>query len=54
MINGYLKGERAGSGMVVWKGRELFAAGEMNFDEFVDYVSKGYGDLCIAGLQGVG
>ncbi|EAW14487.1 IlvD/Edd family dehydratase [Aspergillus clavatus NRRL 1] len=41
MLNGYLKNELAGSGMVVWKGREKFAAGEINQEEFIDYVSRG-------------
>lgn len=43
MLNGYLKNdELAGSGMVVWKGREMYAAGEINREEFVDYISRGY------------
>lgn len=42
MINGYHKGELSGSGMVVWKGRELLAAGEMTRDQFVDYAATGY------------
>lgn len=42
MINGYVKDELAGSGMVVWKGREMYAAGEINREEFIDYVSRGY------------
>lgn len=41
MVNGYIKEKHAGSGMVTWKGREMFAAGEINSEEFVDYVSKG-------------
>ncbi|KAJ5812902.1 hypothetical protein N7447_009925 [Penicillium robsamsonii] len=41
MLNGYLKNELAGSGMVVWKGREMYAAGEMNREEFMDYVARG-------------
>lgn len=43
MINGYLKNDLAGSGMVVWKGRELYAAGEIDKEEFIDFVSRGYG-----------
>ncbi|TQB73497.1 hypothetical protein MPDQ_005807 [Monascus purpureus] len=31
----------AGSGMVVWKGREMYATGEINKEEFIDYVSRG-------------
>jgi hypothetical protein len=41
-LNGYLKHDLAGSGMVVWKGREMYAAGEMNREEFMDYVARGY------------
>ncbi|KAL1969729.1 hypothetical protein VTN77DRAFT_8282 [Rasamsonia byssochlamydoides] len=41
MINGYVKNELVGSGMVVWRGRELYAAGEINREEFIDLVSKG-------------
>jgi len=29
MMNGYWKGERAGSGTIVWKARKLLATGEM-------------------------
>ena len=42
MLNGYLKNELAGSGMVVWKGREMYSAGEITREEFVDYISRGY------------
>jgi dihydroxy-acid dehydratase len=42
MINGYLKNELAGSGMVVWTGREMYAAGEINEEGLVDYISRGY------------
>ncbi|EYE96568.1 IlvD/Edd family dehydratase [Aspergillus ruber CBS 135680] len=41
MMNGYVKSELAGSGMVLWKGREMYAAGEINKEEFIDYVSRG-------------
>lgn len=42
MLNGYVKDDLAGSGMVVWKGREMYAAGEINREEYIDYVSRGY------------
>ncbi|OJJ51215.1 hypothetical protein ASPZODRAFT_54688 [Penicilliopsis zonata CBS 506.65] len=41
MMNGYVKDKLAGSGMVLWKAREMYAAGEINREEFIDYVSKG-------------
>lgn len=36
MLNGWWKGERAGSGTIVWKMREKLAAGEIDYDEFMD------------------
>ena len=38
MLNGYWKGERAGSGTIVWKARKLFAAGEIDEEEFIKIV----------------
>jgi xylonate dehydratase len=39
MLNGWHKGERAGSGTIVWKARELHAAGEIDDAGFVDLVA---------------
>lgn len=36
MLNGWWKGERAGSGTIVWKMRERLAAGEIDYEEFMD------------------
>lgn len=36
MLNGWWNGERAGSGTVIWKARELVAAGEITDDEFIE------------------
>ncbi len=36
MLNGYYKGDLAGSGMVVWHARQLMAKGEITYDEFMD------------------
>ncbi|KAL4975565.1 dihydroxy-acid/6-phosphogluconate dehydratase [Aspergillus desertorum] len=41
MINGYLKNQLAGSGMVVWTGREMHAAGELDDEGLVDLISRG-------------
>jgi dihydroxy-acid dehydratase len=35
MLNGWHKGERTGSGTIVWKARELLAAGEIDHKEFI-------------------
>jgi dihydroxy-acid dehydratase len=39
MLNGWWKGERAGSGTVVWKAREELAAGRIDDQEFLDIAS---------------
>jgi dihydroxy-acid dehydratase len=39
MLNGWWKGERAGSGTIKWKARERLAAGEIDYKEYVDVVS---------------
>ncbi|MEL6435745.1 MAG: IlvD/Edd family dehydratase [Pseudomonadota bacterium] len=36
MLNGWYDGERAGSGTVIWKMRQKLAAGEINYDQFMD------------------
>ncbi len=40
MLNGWWKGERAGSGTVVWRAREDHAAGNIDYKEFVDIVTS--------------
>jgi dihydroxy-acid dehydratase len=40
MLNGWYKGERTGSGTVVWKARERLAAGEINYDQFIEIVAS--------------
>jgi dihydroxy-acid dehydratase len=39
MLNGWHKGERVGSGTIVWQSRERLATGEINYDEFMDIVA---------------
>lgn len=36
MLNGWHKGERAGSGSIIWKAREKYAAGEIDGEGFLD------------------
>ncbi len=38
MMNGYWKGERAGSGTIKWKARKLLAAGDIDEEEFIQIV----------------
>ncbi|MDN5929105.1 MAG: dihydroxy-acid dehydratase, partial [Hyphomicrobiales bacterium] len=40
MLNGWHRGERTGSGTIVWKSRERLAAGEIGYDEFMDIVAS--------------
>jgi dihydroxy-acid dehydratase len=40
MLNGWWKGERAGSGTAVWAARVEHAAGRINYKEFIDLVTS--------------
>jgi dihydroxy-acid dehydratase len=40
MLNGWYRGERTGSGTVVWRARERFAAGEIGYEEFMDLAAS--------------
>ncbi|HLA72678.1 MAG TPA: IlvD/Edd family dehydratase [Steroidobacteraceae bacterium] len=40
MLNGWHKGERVGSGSIVWKARRMLAAGEIDYQGFVALVAS--------------
>ncbi len=40
MLNGWHKGERTGSGTIVWKAREMLAAGEIDYKAFIKLVAS--------------
>src|SRR6188508_1661950 len=40
MLNGWHRGERTGSGTIVWKAREMHAAGEIDYDQFMELVAS--------------
>ena len=40
MLNGWHKGERTGSGTIIWKAREMLSRGEIDQDEFVRLVAS--------------
>ncbi len=40
MLNGWFQGKRTGSGTIVWKARELHAAGEIDDDGFMEIVAS--------------
>src|SRR5438552_9481429 len=40
MLNGWFNGERTGSGTILWRARELYAAGEVDYDGMVDMMAS--------------
>lgn len=40
MLNGWFRGQRTGSGTIVWKAREMHAAGEIDDDGFMEIVAS--------------
>src|SRR6187401_3260714 len=40
MLNGWYKGERTGSGTIVWRAREMLAAGEIDYQGFIKLVAS--------------
>jgi dihydroxy-acid dehydratase len=40
MLNGWHKGERTGSGTIVWKARQMMAAGEIDYAKFIELVAS--------------
>ena len=40
MLNGWYKGKRTGAGTIVWEARRLLAAGEIDYEGFIDMVAS--------------
>ena len=40
MLNGWYQGERAGSGTIVWKARQMLAAGQIDYTGFIKLVAS--------------
>ena len=40
MLNGWHKGERVGSGSIIWQAREMMAAGEIDYEGFIELVAR--------------
>jgi len=40
MLNGWHKGQRTGSGTIVWESRQRLSAGEIDYDEFMEIVAS--------------
>jgi dihydroxy-acid dehydratase len=40
MLNGWFRGERTGSGTIIWKAREMMAKGEIDYAGFLDLVAS--------------
>ena len=39
MLNGWYNGKLAGSGLVIWESKRLLAAGEIDYEEFIERVA---------------
>jgi len=39
MLNGWHRGERTGSGTIIWKAREMMARGDLDYEGFIDLVA---------------
>jgi dihydroxy-acid dehydratase len=40
MLNGWFRGERTGSGTIVWRARQMMAAGEIGYEQFIELVAS--------------
>jgi len=40
MLNGWHRGERTGSGTIIWKARQMMAAGEIDYEGFLELVAS--------------
>ena len=40
MLDGWYRGKLSGSGTIVWEARKLYAAGEIDFEEFIEMVAS--------------
>ncbi|HXV08752.1 MAG TPA: IlvD/Edd family dehydratase [Burkholderiales bacterium] len=40
MLNGWFRGDRTGSGTIVWRAREMLAAGEINGEQFIELIAS--------------
>ncbi|MEQ1770218.1 MAG: dihydroxy-acid dehydratase, partial [Devosia sp.] len=40
MLNGWHKGERTGSGTILWKARQMYATGEIDYAQMIDLVAS--------------
>ncbi|MCT8998872.1 IlvD/Edd family dehydratase [Chelativorans intermedius] len=40
MLNGWYRGKRVGSGTIIWEARERLAAGEIDYDEFMELAAS--------------
>ena len=36
MLDGHYKGQKAGSGTIIWEARKLYSKGEIDYDQFMD------------------
>ncbi len=48
MLNGWHNGDRTGSGTIVWKARQMLAAGELDHAGFIDLIASSAPSAAIA------
>ena len=52
MLNGWFRGERTGSGTIVWKARELLAEGKIDYETFIELVASSASSIGFCNTMG--
>src|SRR5689334_16991873 len=52
MLNGWFRGERTGSGTIVWKARELLAEGKIDYERFIELVASSASSIGFCNTMG--
>ena len=52
MLNGWFRGERTGSGTIVWKARELLAEGKIDYEKFIELVASSASSIGFCNTMG--
>jgi dihydroxy-acid dehydratase len=52
MLNGWFRGERTGSGTIVWRARELLAEGKIDYERFIELVASSASSIGFCNTMG--
>src|ERR671929_1497024 len=52
MLNGWFRGERTGSGAIVWKARQLLAEGKIDYETFIELVASSASSIGFCNTMG--